>query len=53
MVGAWLVKDGVGGNFAPNAKCQHILDEVVGVEMLYLFRRFSSLDLSDLDFEAV
>lgn len=29
------------------------LDEVVGVEMLYLSRRPSDLDLSDLDFKAV
>lgn len=29
------------------------LDEVVGVEMLYLSRRSSDLDLSDLDFKAV
>ena len=29
------------------------LNEVVGVEMLYLSRRSSDLDLSDLDFEAV
>ena len=28
-------------------------DEVVGVEMLYLSRRSSDLDLSDLDFKAV
>ena len=29
------------------------LDEVVGVEMFYLSRRSSDLDLSDLDFKAV
>lgn len=29
------------------------LDEVVGVEMLYLSRRSSDLNLSDLDFKAV
>lgn len=29
------------------------LDEVVGVEMLYLSRRSSELNLSDLDFKAV
>ena len=29
------------------------LNEVVGVEMLYLSRRSSDLDLSDLDFKAV
>ena len=29
------------------------LDEVVGVEMLYLSRRSSDLDLSDLDFKTV
>ena len=29
------------------------LDEVVGVEMLYLSRRSSDLNLSDLDFRAV
>ncbi len=28
-------------------------DEVVGVEMLYLSRRSSDLDLSNLDFKAV
>lgn len=29
------------------------LDEVVGVEMLYLSRRSSDLNLSDLEFKAV